>query len=165
MEHLKQYISLCWFKGSLDETPESIPLLRKALFFYAAAGIFVITNMTGFVEAIIQVFLKLVLIFLFVAIVLFFTKDWKNYWKILTSYFICQDFISIFALPLLIWVTVTDDSWAYSSLAAVMLWGVAIITYINNQIISLGYFPSFLLSLTFYLGVYGGSFILMLLVA
>jgi hypothetical protein len=165
MEHLKQYISLCWFKGDLDEMPESIPLLKKALIFYVLGGVFVITNMTGFIEAIIEVFLEVFLIFAFVAIVLFFIKDMKQYWKVLTSFFICQDFISIFALPLLIWVTVTDDSWAYYSLAAVMLWGVAIITYINNQIVSLGSFPSFLLSLTFFLGVYGGGFILMLLVA
>ncbi len=165
MEHLKQYISLCWFKGSLDETPESIPLLKKALIFYVVGGIFVITNMTGFIEAIIEVFIEIFLIFAFVAIVLFFTKDLTQYWKVLTSFFICQDFISIFALPLLIWVTVTDDSLAYYLLGAVMLWGVAIIAYINNQIISLGSFPSFLLSLTFFLGVYGGGFILMLLVA
>jgi len=165
MEHLKQYISLCWFKGDLDEMPESIPLLKKALIFYVLGGVFVITNMTGFIEAIIEVFLEVFLIFAFVAIVLFFIKDMKQYWKVLTSFFICQDFISIFALPLLIWVTVTDDSWAYYSLAAVMLWGVAIITYINNQIVSLGSFPSFPLSLTFFLGVYGGGFILMLLVA
>ncbi len=165
MEHLKQYISLCWFKGSLEELPESMPLLYRALIFYVTIGIFVITNMTGFIEAIIQVFIKVVLILLFISIVLFFTKGMKQYLKVLTSYLVCQDLISIFALPLLIWVTVTDDSLAYYSLSAVMLWAVAIIAYINNQIISLGSFPSFLLSLTFFLSVYGGSFVLLLLVA
>lgn len=164
MEQLKQYISLCWFKGSLDEMPESMPLFRNALIFYTVVGIFVITNMTGFIEAVIEVFLEIFLIFLFLAIVLFFTKDLKRYWKVMTSYLITQGFISIFALPLLIWATVTEESWAYYCLAVVMLWGVAIIAYINNQVISLGAFPSFLLSLTFYLGVYGGAFVLMLLV-
>jgi len=162
MEQLKEYISLCWLKGDLDEMPESMPLFRNALIFYTVVAVFLQINVKGFIEAFIEVGIEIVLTFLFVSILLFFTKAMDQFWRVLTAYFICQDFILIFSVPLLIWVTISEDAWAYYTLSIIMIWVISVFAYINNQIITSGSFVSTMLSLGYFVTVYGGGFLLLL---
>lgn len=163
MEQIKEYISLCWLKGDLDEMSESIPTFRNALIFYTVVAVFLQINaIGGFIEAFILVGFEIVLTFAFILAFLYFTKAMDQFWHVLTAYFICQDFILIFSVPLLIWVTISENAWAYYTLAIVMLWAVAVFAYINNQITTSGSFVSAMLSLAFFVTVYGGGFLLLL---
>lgn len=164
MEQIKEYISLCWLQGDLDEMSESIPIFRNALIFYAVVAVFLQINaIGGFIEAFILVGFEIVLTFIFILALLYFTKAMDQFWRVLTAYFICQDFILIFSVPLLIWVTISENAWAYYTLALVMLWAVAAFAYINNQIITSGSFVSTMLSLAYFVTVYGGGFLLLLI--
>lgn len=163
MEQLKEYISLCWFKGDFDEMPESMSLFRNALIFYTVVAVFLQINaIGGFIEAFILVGFEIVLTFMFVSILLYFAKAMDQFWRVQTLYFICQDFILIFSVPLLIWVTITENAWAYYTLAIVVVWAIAVFAYINNQIINSGSFVSTMLSLAYFVTVYGGGFLLLL---
>lgn len=162
MEQLKQYIQLCWFKGEIDEMPESMPLFRKALIFYTVIAIFLQINIKGFIEAFIEVGIEIIMTCFFVAILLHFAKEKQLFWRVLTAYFVCQDFILIFGVPLLMWVTISDDTWAYYTLGIIMLWAISVFSYINNQLVSSGSFVSTMLAVTYFTVVYGGGFLLLL---
>ena len=60
------------------------------------------------------------------------------------------------------WVTISDDTWAYYTLGIIMLWAISVFSYINNQLISSGSFVSTMLAVTFFTVVYGGGFLILL---
>ena len=125
-------------------------------------AIFLQINIKGFIEALIEVGIEIILIVVFVAILVRFAKEKEQFWRTLTAYFVCQDFIFIFGVPILMWVTITDSAWAYYILAAVVLWMVAVFAHINNQLTDSGLFVSTLLSLAFFVSVYGVGFLILL---
>jgi len=163
IEELKEYLSLCKFRGDIEDMPESMPLFRQALICYSIIGVFLQINIKGPIEAFFELGIEIILTFLFVAVLLYTVKAMNLYWRVLTAYFVCQDFISIIGVPILMWVTISDEVWSYYILGVVILWVMAVIAYINSQISDFGSFFSAVLSLAYFVSVYGGGFFLLLL--
>jgi len=162
MEILRQYLQLCRFNGTLIEQQQSVAFLRLVLLVYLAAGIFIQANITHAVEAFIQLSLQTIIVFLFVAVLLFSIKSLNLYVQTVTAFLVCADLLYVFGLPFLFWVTISDSLLAYAALAMVFVWGIAIIAYILKQLAFFSKTASFFLSLLYYILVYFGTFLLAL---
>ena len=130
MEILNQYLSLCRFKGNLIDQQRSIPFFQLTLIINIIAGYFLEANITDFLDAFIQVALQTIIVFLLVSILLFYIKSLNLFIQVVTAVLMCENFLYIIGVPLMVWVTMTDELVVYFLLAAVLIWGILIIAYI-----------------------------------
>lgn len=158
MEHLKYYIPLSWFRNNPLELPRSVSFFRKNLYFYVLVELFIQLNVTDPLEAIVEVALETSLTLLFVAGLLFKKKAMPGFIPAATSFLICENIASTFGLPVVVWLTTTDDLLSYYALLILILWDISMITYLIKQILVTQTLPAFLISLAYFLATYIGAF-------
>ena len=164
MGYLKHYLPLCWFRNNPLELPRSVGFFQKNLYFYVLLELFIQVNVTDPLEAFIEVALETSLTLLFVAALLFIKKALAGYIPAATSFLICENIVAAFGLPVVVWLTTTDDLLSYYMLAALILWDIAMITYLIKRILSTNILAAFLLSLAYFLATYIGAFSFMVIV-
>ena len=160
MEILNQYLNLCRFKGTLIDQKSSIPFFQITLIINIVAGYFLEANITDFLDAFIQVALQTIMVFLLVIILLFYIKSLNLFIQVVTAFLMCENVLYIIGVPLMVWVTMTDELVVYFLLGIVLIWGVLIIAYIIRQLLFFNKGTCLFLSLAYYLLVYVGAFAL-----
>lgn len=158
MEHLKHYVPLCWFKNNPLELPRSVGFFQKNLYFYILVELFIQINVTDPLEAFIEVALETSLTLLFVAGLLFAKKALAGFIPAATSFLVCENIVAAFGLPVVVWLTTTDDLLSYYVLTALIFWDIAMITYLIKRILVTNIVTAFLLSLAYFLATYIGAF-------
>jgi hypothetical protein len=161
MEALNQYLSLCWFRNTLDDLPDSPKLFRYSLIFYVVVGISIQSNVTDPLEAVLDVLLETILTLVFIATVLFFVKSVNLFKIVTTAFLICTNFIYVLGTPVMVWVTVSGDEYSFGVLGLLLIWWAAIINYILKTLLPFSWSYSLLMTVVFITIVYLGSFMLM----
>ena len=164
MEHLKHYVPLSWFKNNPLELPRSVGFFQKNLYFYVLVELFIQINVTDPLEAFIEVALETSLTLLFVAVLLFVKKALAGFIPAATSFLVCENIVAAFGLPVVVWLTTTDDLLSYYILAGLIFWDIAMITYLIKRILVTNILFAFLLSLAYFLATYIGAFSFMAIV-
>lgn len=164
MEILKQYLPLCWFTNNPLELPRSISFFRKNILFYVLIELFIQINITDPIEAIAEVGIETTLTLTFVAVILLFKKALAGYIPAATSFLICENVFAAFCLPIVIWLTTTDDLLSYILFFGLILWDIAMITYLIRRILSCHLVSAFLLSILYFICTYGGAFTIMMII-
>ena len=164
MEYLKYYAPLCWFRNNPLELPRSVSFFQKNLYFYILVELFIQINVTDPFEAIIEVALETSLTLLFVVGLLYKKKALPGFIPAATSFLVCENIASTFGLPVVIWLTTTDDLLSYYALLILIIWDIAMITYLIKQILVTHTVPAFLLSLAYFLATYIGAFSFMAII-
>ncbi|MGR9114888.1 MAG: hypothetical protein ACU85E_03925 [Gammaproteobacteria bacterium] len=164
MEHFKHYVPLCWFKNNPLELPRSVGFFQKNLYFYVLVELFIQINVTDPLEAFIEVALETSLTLLFVSILLFTKKALAGYIPAATSFLVCENIVAAFGLPVVVWLTTTDDLLSYYILAALILWDIAMITYLIKRILATNVVNALFLSLAYFLATYVGAFSFMAII-
>lgn len=160
MEILSQYLNLCRFKGNLVDKPRSIKFFQISLIINIVAGYFIEANITDFLDAFIQVALQTILVFVLVFILLFYIKSLNLFIQVVTAFLVCENVLYIIGVPLMVWVTMTDEIVVYFILAAVLFWGMLINAYIVRQLLFFSKGMCLFLSISYYLLVYIGAFMI-----
>ena len=158
MELLKHYVPLCWFKNNPLELPRSASFFQNNLYFYVLIELFIQVNVTDPLEAFIEVALETSLTLLFVACLLFVKKALAGFIPAATSFLVCENIVASLGLPVVIWLTTTDDLLSYYFLAFLILWDIAMITYLIKRILTANIVTAFLLSLAYFIATYIGAF-------
>lgn len=158
---LKKYLSICWFGGDPAELPVSRSFLWKILVFYLIAGLFIQANITDPVEAFIQVFIELFITFLFIGALLIKKKNFAQFERIATAILFSESFVYVLALPMAIWYIIVKET-EYSMYPAIaggvlILWSLAIISYLLKGILNYALSLSIVLSITYFVTTYLGS--------
>ena len=164
MGYLKHYVPLCWFKNNPLELPRSVGFFQKNLYFYVLVELFIQVNVTDPLEAFIEVALETSLTLLFVAALLFVKKALPGFIPAATSFLVCENIVAAFGLPVVVWLTTTDDLLSYYILAALIIWDIAMITYLIKRILVTHVLAAFLLSLGYFLATYVGAFSFMVII-
>jgi hypothetical protein len=161
IEILKQYLPLCWFKKNPLKLTRSISFFKKNLLFYFIVEYFMQANMTddpfeSFTEVTIQTLLTLI----FIAFILRLNKSLYAYIQVTTAILVCANIISLFVVPVLIWLTVNEDILSYYCLTLLFVWEFTVISYIFRKTLAINSSASLALSVFYFTATYLGAFAL-----
>lgn len=111
-------------------------------------------------ESFTEVSIETILTLLFIALVLFLNKTLYVYVQITTAIIFCANVISLFIVPVLIWLTVTEDILSYYLLGLIFLWDFMVVAYILGKALSINLPASLALSVFYFIATYLGAFAL-----
>jgi hypothetical protein len=158
MEAVKQYLRLCWFDISPLALEKSAGFLKLNLLFYALVQYVLQANMTDDpFESFFEVIFELSLTLIFVGVMLFFDKKLYTYIQVTTAIFFCTNVLSVFFIPVIVWLTVTDEPLSYYLMSLLIMWFFALITQIIKLALAIDLLASSALSLLYIIVVYMGA--------
>ncbi len=161
MDLISEYLAVCWLSGDPMELPRSSSLLKKTLFIYFLVYYLLQANMTDDpFESIYEVAFQIILTFLFVAVVLALNKTLYVYIQVLTALLFSANFISIFLVPVMVWLTVSEEPLSYYFFSLLVLWYYAVVSYIFKYCLVINVAASLVLALLYFIATYLGAFAL-----
>ena len=161
MDILKQYLSLCWLKNNPLELPRSVYFFKQNLLFYFVTEYFMQANMTDDpFESLVEVSIETFLTLLFIGVMLFFNRTLYAYVQVTTAIIFCANIIGVFVVPVLIWLTISEEPLSYYFLGLLLFWDYAVVTHIIRQVLSVNIFASLVLALFYFTATYFGAFAL-----
>ncbi|MDD1614121.1 MAG: hypothetical protein LUP98_05665 [Methylococcaceae bacterium] len=161
IEILRQYLPLCWFRHNPLELTRSMSFFKQNLLFYFIIEYFMQANMTddpfeSFTEVTIQTLLTL----MFIGLILRLNKTLYAYIQVTTAILVCANIVSLFVIPVLIWLTISENILSYYSLGLLSLWEFTVMAYIFRKILSINPAASLVLSVLYFTVTYLGAFTL-----
>jgi len=158
---LRQYLPLCWFSRNPLELTRSISFFRLNLLFYFVVEYFMQANMTDDpFESFTEVSIETTLTLLFIGLILLLNKTLYVYIQVITAIIFCSNVVSLFIIPVLIWLTVTEDILSYYLLGLIFLWDFMLVAYIFRKVLSINLPASLALSVFYFIVAYLGAFAL-----
>ncbi|MEE9336458.1 MAG: hypothetical protein V3U87_00110 [Methylococcaceae bacterium] len=163
MDTFKLYLPLCWLNANPVDLPRSTRFLNQNLVFYFIVELFIQANMIDPFEALFEVLIETTLTISFVGLILFLNKTTHLYVQILTAVLFCENVIAFFGVPVVIWLTVTEDSLSYYLMGLLVLWDFILITYIIKKVLLINTAASLTISFFYFGMTYAGAYALTLL--
>ncbi len=161
MDVLKQYLPLCWLKNNPLELPRSVDFFKKNLLFYFVVEYLMQANMTDDpIESFTEVGIATLLTLLFIGILLFFNRTLYAYVQVATAIIFCANIVALFLVPVLIWLTVSEEPLSYYFFALLLFWEYALVTHIIRQVMSINIFASLVVTLFYFIATYFSAFAL-----
>lgn len=156
---IRQYLPLCWFRHNPLELTRSASFFKQNLIFYYLIEYFLQANMTDDpFESFYEVTIETVLTLLFIGLTMFFNKTLYGFVQVATAMMLCANVVALFIIPVMIWLTVSDDPLSYYILFALISWDFALVTYIFKKVIEINVFASLTLALLYFITTYLGAF-------
>lgn len=112
------------------------------------------------IESFYEVTIETLLTLLFIGIILFFNKTLYAYIQVSTAILVCANVVSLFIVPVAVWLTVTEDALSYYILSLLLLWDYALVTYIVRQTLSVNLPASIAITFLYFTITYFGAFAL-----
>jgi hypothetical protein len=161
MGFLKHYIPLCWLKNNPLDLPRSVDFFKQNLLFFFVLEYLMQTNMTDDpFESFTEVSLQTLLTLIFIGVTLFINRTLYAYIQVAAAIIFCANIIGLFMVPVLIWLTVSDEPLSYYCFGLLLFWDYAVLTQIFKQVLSVNLFASIILSLCYFTVTYFGAFAL-----
>jgi hypothetical protein len=158
LDTVKHYLRLCWFDATPFDLIESTGFLKLNVLFFAVVQYFLQTNMTDDpFESFNEVVFELLFTFIFVAVMLFFDKMMSLYVQVTTAILFCTNILSLFVVPVMVWLTVTEDPLSYYVMSILLIWFYALIAYVIKVSLAINLVASLALSLLYFIVVYLGA--------
>ncbi len=164
MDILLQYIPLCFFKENPLKLPRSETFFRCNLVTYYFVELFMQANMIDPWEAFWEVGIETLLTLAFVALIMMINRNYHCYLQVITAFLVCENIISIFAVPVLIWLTVTDDFFSYILFGFLIFWDFCLVTYILKNVLDVNVPASLAVSCIYFISTYGAAYSIMFLI-
>lgn len=163
MDILKYYIPLCFFNDNPLKLPRSETFFRFNLVIYYFVELFMQVNMIDPWDAFWEVNIETVFTLVFVALMMILNRNFHYYLQVVTAFLVCENFIAIFGVPVMIWLTVTDDFLSYVVFGILVFWDICLVTYIIKQVLSINVPASLAVACIYFICTYGGAYSLMFL--
>ncbi len=158
-ELIRQYLPLCWYKHNPLALTRSTGFFKENLLFYFVVEYLMQANMTDDpFESLVEVTIQTLLTLLFIGFILHLNKALYAYVQVTTAVLVCANIISLFIIPVIIWLTVSEDLLSYYSLAILFLWEFTVIAYLFRQILAINTAASLALSMLYFIVTYLGAF-------
>ena len=109
-------------------------------------------------ESFTEVSIETLLTLLFIGFILRLNKTLYAYIQVTTAILFCANVVSLFVVPVLIWLTVSEDLLSYYSLGLVFLWEFTVIAYIFRKTLAINVAASLALSVFYFSVAYLGAF-------
>lgn len=132
---------------------------QENLLFYFVVEYFMQTNMTDDpFESLTEVSIQILLTLFLIAFILRLNKTLYTYIQVTTSILVCANVVSLFVIPVLIWLTVTEDLLSYYTLGLLFIWEFTVLAYIYRKALSINLAASLALTVLYFTVTYLGAF-------
>lgn len=158
MNIFKLYLPLCWLKVNPVDLPSSVKFLKQNLWFYFIVELFIQANMIDPTEAFIEVIIETSLTLCFVGLILFLNKNTHLYIRIITAVLFCENVIALFGVPVVIWLTISENLLSYYLMGLLVLWDFVLITFIIKKVLSINTAASLTISFFYFMMTYAGAY-------
>lgn len=159
MDAIKQYLPLCWFAGNPLELPRSVRFFKQNLLVYCLVEYFLQANLTDDpFESFYEVGFEVLLMLGVLGFALFLNKTLYAYYQITTAILFCANALSILMIPVIVWLTMSEDPLSYYVLSLLLLWYFSLVTYIIKEVATVNLIASLALSFSYFTVTYGGAF-------
>ena len=159
IEVLRQYLPLSWYKHNPLELTRSMSFFKQNLLFYFIVEYFTQANMTDDpFESFTEVSIETLLTLMFIGLILRLNKTLYAYIQVTTAILVCANIVSLFVIPVLIWLTVTEDLLSYYCMGLLFIWEFTLIAYIFRKTLAINLAASLALSVLYYTVAYLGAF-------
>jgi hypothetical protein len=111
-------------------------------------------------ESFTEVTIQTLLTLMFIGFILRLNKTLYAYIQVTTAILICANIVSLFVIPVLIWLTVSENILSYYSLGLLSIWEFTVMAYIFRKILSINPAASLVLSVLYFTVNYLGAFTL-----
>jgi hypothetical protein len=162
MKLLTQYLWLCWFINNPADLTPTKSFMWKTVAFYLVSGCIVEGLIADPADGSLEVFLRTIMAFSSVAVLLLVNKKWLYFNQLFTAIFVCENFIMTLA-------TVTEGMYflmvmkhyEYSEEVSIGIgvlllgWYLAIVSYIFRQLLSYKMSASVFLAFGYFVLTYG----------
>ncbi len=116
-------------------------------------------NMTDdLFESFAEVAIQTLLTLLFIGFILHLNKTLYAYIQATSAILFCANIISLFVIPVLIWLTVSDALLSYYSLGLLFIWEFSVLAYLFRKILAINLAASLALSVCYFTVTYLGAF-------
>lgn len=163
MHNIKLYLPLCWLKTNPLDLPRSVKFLEQNLWFYFIVELFIQANMIDPSEAFFEVVLETSLTLVFVWTLLLVNRTTDLFVQIASAVLFCENIIAIFGVPVVVWLTVSEDILSYYLFGLLVLWDFVLISYIIKKVLSINIAASMTISFFYFVATYLGAYSMTLL--
>jgi hypothetical protein len=161
MDNIREYLALCWLNNDPLELPRSVGLFKKNLFIYFVIGYLLQANMIDDpVESLYEISLQTVLMLVFIGMMLSLNKTLYAYIQVTTAFMFCANLISAFVIPVMVWLTVSEDIYSYYLFFLLLAWYYAIVSYIIKRTLLVNIPASMVLALFYFIATFLTAFAL-----
>lgn len=141
--------------------PRSFSFLRYNLIFYVVVEFFLQANMTDDpIESFTEVLIETVLTLALIALLLSLNKILYAYVQVASALVFCSNVVAATVIPVLIWMTMTEDSLSFYVLGFQLFWEFLLIAYILRRIMAINWPASLVAALCYFVVTYYGAFAL-----
>jgi hypothetical protein len=162
MNLLTKYLAPCFFINNPADLIPPKSFMWKTVAFYLISGCIVEGLISDPADGSLEVFLRTIMAFSTVAMILLVTKKWHYYNQLFTAIFVCENFIMALATATeaLYFALVMNhhDATEEISIAIGLFlvgWYIAIVSYIFRQLLSFRMSRSILLAFSYFVLTYG----------
>ena len=161
MDTLKHYLPLCWLKLNPLDLPRSVVFLKQNLWIYFIVEFFLQANMTDDpIESFVEVTIETLLTFVLIGILLYLNKTMYDYIQVSSALLFTSNVVSVVIIPVLVWLTITENTISYYLLGLALFWEFAIVAYILRLVIGINVPASMVMSLVYFGATYYGAYTL-----
>ena len=162
MKLLKQYLALCFFANNPADLYPPATFMWKTVIFYLVSGCIVEGLISDPADGSLEVFLRTIMAFSTVAVILLVNKKWLYYNQLYTAIFVCENFIMTLA-------TLTEGLYFFMVMEHVenaeeisialgillVIWYIAIVSYIFRQMLLSPMSTSVIMAISYFVLTYG----------
>jgi hypothetical protein len=161
MDTIREYLALCWLNNDPLELPRSVGFFKKSLLIYFVIGYLLQANMIDDpIESLYEISLQTVLMLAFIGIMLFLNKTLYAYIQVTTAFMFSANLISAFVIPVMVWLTVSEDIYSYYLFFLLLAWYYAIVSYIIKCTLLINIPASMVLALLYFIATFLSAFAL-----
>lgn len=154
---LKQYTLLSWFVGNPLELPRSTLFFKYILAGYYLLALISQLNMVDDpLEAFSDVTIETLLTLLFVFLALALNRSLAWFLQVACALMVTESVITVFAIPILAWNTVTESTMSYVFLALLFGWIFLVVAYIFKYVLNINRAASIVVSIFYFIITFVG---------
>lgn len=158
MDMVLRYFPLCWLSASPLDLPRSYPFFKINLAIYFLLEFFIQFNMSDDIETILEVIYATLFTVLFVCVVLTINRSSHACLQVLSAILFCENVVSVVFVPIVVWVTVTEEPASYALLALFLFWDTTLIANIFRHALHINAAASMVVSVVFFISTYGAAY-------
>jgi len=162
MKLLTQYLWLCWFINNPADLTPTKSFMWKTVAFYLVSGCIVEGLIADPADGSLEVFLRTIMAFSSIAVLLLVTKKWQYFNQLFTAIFVCENFIMTLATATEgLYFAMVMNHQEYSEEISIAIgvllvgWYLAIVSYILRQLFLYKTSVSVILAFSYFILTYG----------
>lgn len=161
MDTFSEYLMLCWLSNDPLELPRSTSLFKKSLLIYFTICYLLQANMTDDpFESLYEVSIQVALMLAFIGGMLALNQTLYVFVQVATAFIFTANIVAIFIVPVMVWLTVSEDPYSYYLCFLLITWYYAIVAYILKHAMAINIPASLVLALFYFIVTYLGAFAL-----